>query len=226
MPYSVVQTKGNTGTGTSLVTVLDSNTTTGNLILVQILLAFPVFSNISSVTDSQGNSYASVGSPQTLSNSQLLTYYAFNITGGTTPTVTANFTGSGQQNAVQIREYSGIATTSPLDVIAGAAGNSNSPSATTATTTNANDIVIGSIASNISTTASAGSGYGNASTYNASNITLFLEDKEVNATGAQTANATLGQVWNWGAQAITFKLAAGGPPPTTASASTVMMMGV
>ena len=102
MPYSVVQTKGNTGTGTSLVTVLDSNTTTGNLILVQILLAFPVFSNISSVTDSQGNSYASVGSPQTLSNSQLLTYYAFNITGGTTPTVTANFTGSGQQNAVQM----------------------------------------------------------------------------------------------------------------------------
>lgn len=227
MAYTVVQTRNATGTGTSIAQTWASNTTTGNLIVVQVFAAFTAFSAPSSVTDSQGNSYSQPTAAQVISNGGIYTYIAQNITGGTTPTVTVNFSGSGQQNIVQIREYAGVVTASAVDVSGGSAGNSAAPSTTTASTTNATDLIIGSFAANLSPiTFTAGAGFGNPSTATASSGTVFIQDKEVASTGAQTVNASLSQTWNWGVHGIALKLTSGGGGGGVASSPTVMLMGV
>ena len=93
-------------------------------------------STVSSVTDSRGNTYTQAGAMVTGTGLRQAIYYAKNIAAGSN-TVTVSFNQAAAFVDVRILEYSGLDTSSPLDVTAGAAGSGTSMSSGAATTTSA-----------------------------------------------------------------------------------------
>jgi hypothetical protein len=208
MAIALVQTQTGTSSSTTLGLTWSGNTTTGNLIVISIVTT----STLSSIVDSQSNTYSVVGSTLTANTDNNYTYYAKNITGGTTPTVTITIASTAEIDAI-VREYSGLDTSSPLDQVAGAsAGFSTSPSSgATSTTTQADELVIGwSAAASNNPTYVLGSGYGNLSTQNGTGGGIAMEDKIVAATGAQTATFTSAFVF-WTCGVASFKGASAAP---------------
>ena len=96
-----------------------------------------------SVTDSAGNTYALAIGPTTGTALRQSIYYAKNILGGTSNTVTVLFNQGATKPDVRILEYSGVDTSSPLDVSAGAGGNSNIADSGFVTTHAANELIVG-----------------------------------------------------------------------------------
>ena len=91
-------------------------------------------STVSAVSDSRGNTYTQAGTTTTGTGLRQAIYYAKNIAAGSN-TVTVTFNQAAAYVDVRILEYSGLDTTSPLDVTAGAAGSSASANSGAATTT-------------------------------------------------------------------------------------------
>jgi hypothetical protein len=98
--------------------------------------------HIKSVTDNRSNSYQlAVGSTMLTSTGSLAMYYASNIAGGAT-TVTVTFDAAASNPDVRILEYSGIATSNPVDVTAAWHGNSSISSTNSVRTTNPMDLLV------------------------------------------------------------------------------------
>lgn len=114
----VQQNQALTNAGSSLQAVTWSgNTTTGNLIIVFIGTVTGA-TRATSITDSQSNVYSFVASlAPGLNQAYWEVWIAKNITGGVTPTVTANLVGSTFRPMMQISEYSGLDTIQPIDKI-------------------------------------------------------------------------------------------------------------
>lgn len=112
-------------------------------------------------------------------------FYAKNIAGSCTPTVTVHAVDNGTYfGSGFAAEYSGLSTTTPFDKEASALSNSDSTTSNTATTTAANEVLyVCAVHANI--TDNAGTGY----TRRLGNNNVSIEDKIVSATGAY--NATL-----------------------------------
>ena len=78
-------------------------------------------STVSSVSDSRGNTYTQAGARRRARRMRQSIYYAKNIAGGSN-TVTVTFNQAAAFVDVRVLEYSGLDTSNPLDVTAGAAG--------------------------------------------------------------------------------------------------------
>jgi hypothetical protein len=186
-------------------------TTAGNLIVVYVAPGTSSPGTIS-VSDSQHNTYSPATSTLTTAipqcNISQEFFYAFNIVGGSdeiTVTTTAE-DGMG----VVILEYSGIATTSPLDAQAGTSSSScpynNDPTSASLTTTNANDVIISGAVLVAGSTWTAGSGYALRT-----GATIYaVEDQVASSSGAFTGTFGLSASNNWVAAAVSFKAAACG----------------
>src|SRR5882762_6638574 len=110
-----------------------SPTSSGNAILVGV-----TFGNNSTVTvtDTQGNTYTqAIKTYDSRHNQASAIFYATNITGNSSTTVTVNFSSTAAFLALGIHEYIGVATSSPLDVTSDATGTGASLSSGSATTT-------------------------------------------------------------------------------------------
>jgi hypothetical protein len=155
-------------------------------------------SNVSTVQDSQGNTYAlAIGPTRGTGLSQSI-YYAANIKAGSN-TVTVTFNQAAAAPDVRILEYRGVTT---LDAKVGAVGSSTAANSGTATTTNANELIFGAdIVATLTT--SAGSGF------TSRIITTpdgdIAEDKFVTTAGSNSATATLNSSGPWVMQMATFK---------------------
>jgi cellulase (glycosyl hydrolase family 5) len=176
-------------------------------------------SSVSSVTDSKGNTYVKALGPTVVSGtaSQSI-YYALNIAAATAGanTVTITFNATVPDPDVRILEYSGIATANALDVaVGGSSATGTALNSGSVTTTNANDLIIGSnvVAYGITAT---GSGY----TQRILSAGNTEEDKTVTSTGSYSATATQSPTGWWIMQLTAFK-SAGTPPnaPTALSAT-------
>src|SRR3569833_1450878 len=207
-----VQTKTNSlgAAATSIATTFTSNITAGNTIIVVSSEDFSVINQISSITDSLGNTYARAVADTEGSFVDGEIWYAPSPTGGAN-TVTINYAHS-VVAAVVLAEYSGLLTSSPLDQVAKAhaiTGTAMSSGASPATT-QASELVIGGGMTNDTspTTFTAGTGYGNkVQVVNTTSLqAAAIEDKTVSATGAQTATMTLAPSGHWVMLAATFKL--------------------
>ena len=156
-------------------------------------------SSISSVSDSNGNTYSRAVGPTTNTGLQESVYYAKNIVGGTN-TVTVTFNQAAAYPDVRILEYSGLDPTSPLDVTAAGTGTGTTASSGAATTTSANELIFGAGNSAHHYTA-AGSGF----TERVINIYgNIAEDKVVSSSGSNAATAT-NSAGFWVMQMATFK---------------------
>jgi glucose/arabinose dehydrogenase len=186
----------------------NSANTAGNLIVV-----YAIWSNAgsASVSDSRGNAYATAA-PRTTwgSNWSAQVFYAANVAAGAN-TVTAAFaTAVSGWAVVYIHEYSGVATASPVDVSRSATGTGSAMSSGSATTTNANDLLVGLGASGAAVTQGATGWTARSTAYG--NRTM---DRNVTATGAYTATMT--QNSNaWVLQLVAFKADPGETTPPTA----------
>jgi hypothetical protein len=127
------------GSGNTVSLPFSSATTAGDLIVVEVL-----WSNTGAVsfTDSRNDGYAAANSRATWGGGwSAQTFYAKNITGGTT-TVTATFATSLSSFAiVQVHEYAGIDKTNPLDGASSGVGTSTATNSGNVTTTGSNDLL-------------------------------------------------------------------------------------
>jgi hypothetical protein len=175
---------------------------------------------VSSISDTSSNSYslAAAAIVQSGTASQAI-YFAKNIAAAAAGanTVTVNFTTAARHPDIRIAEYSGLDSTNPLDASAGAQGNTATSDSGAATTTNANDLLVGA---NTVQSTSTGPGTG----YTSRGITPdgdILEDRVVSATGSFNATAALNQTQLWIMQVAAFRAATGGGGSTAPSITNV-----
>lgn len=191
-----------------------ANTTTGNMMVVGIMCETTT-NNVSGITDGT-NVFVKIGLGvrigSTPGNGFISLWYAKNIVGLTTPTITATVTGAGVGSGMVVAEYSGLDTTAPLDKsLYTAGGTAAITSGATAVTTNANELVVGFGASDWgNNTYTVGAGYGHLKTMGNVDLDASMEDKIVAATGAQTATLTLGNASDNAGGVATFIGASGG----------------
>jgi len=164
---------------------------------------------IRSVTDSKGNLYVPATVVKTGPNSYFqVIYYAKNIVAAAANanSVKVTFDAPVYNLDVRIAEYSGLSTTNALDVTASASGTGTSTDSGAATTTNANDLLVGTNKVENSTTG-AGSGF------TQQLLTVdgdILERRTVSATGSYHATAPQDVSGAWIMQLVAFR-AAGSP---------------
>ena len=170
-------------------------------------------SNITSVTDSAGNTYQlAVPTARGAGLSQAI-YYAKNIktAAAGTNTVTVAFNTATPYVDIRALEYSGLDTVNPFEIGTSASGTSATASSGTVTTTTANALIFG-----------AGMTLGGFSTAGTNFTTRIItapdadiaQDRIVTTTGAYSATAAVTGAWVM--QVATFKAATAAGGDTTA----------
>jgi hypothetical protein len=193
----------------SLSASFPSANTAGNLIVAVVRMS--TTTQTVNVRDTAGNTYTdAVSQGQTADGHQVHIFYAKNIAGGTN-TVTASFSSTNNHPWVGIYEYSGLSTTNPLDQVAHAQGNGNSPFSGLITTRANNELEIAVSGFPASYTGSVSAGGG---------LTLQLQDTGRSRAATEAAiltsanNSSAGRFLlnpgtNWSIAVATF--AAAGP---------------
>jgi len=173
-------------------------------------------SSISSITDTQGNTYIPAVGPTSTTGLQQSIYYAKNIIGGSNK-VTVTFSQAASYPDVRVLEYSGADTTNPLDVTAAGTGTGTAANSGFATTTSSNELIFGS-----GTTGNAFSAAGSGFTSRMINIYgNIAEDKIVTSSGSYNATATTSSS-NWVMQMATFRSSGSSSPPNPAPTVTAI----
>lgn len=182
--------------------------------LIAIVEADTVAANGITVTGNNSTSWSRVISTSLAATFDLEVWVAYNIPGGAAQTVTATDSGGGVDSLIIVEEWSGAATSSAADKSIGATGSGTAlSSGASATTTQANELVIGAGVVSGNVVMTAGSGYTNLNKVNTTFTTLAFESKVVAATGAQTAAMTSGTTGSWACQVATFKEAGAAAVP-------------
>jgi hypothetical protein len=136
--------EGNAGFGTATLTLtLPNNPTTNDLVVVSI--AFPASPGTISVKDSNNNVYtAATSTPFTASSGVYGTYYLVAPANATKSITLAGTTATGGFIVGWIAEFSGTATTTPLETVGTAnfAGPGTAVNLPSVTTTNSGDLLI------------------------------------------------------------------------------------
>jgi hypothetical protein len=175
-----------------------ANSMAGNLV-VAFVGWNDTTSSATSVTDSLGNTYQLAIGPNRNSAGPVSqsVYYAANIAAGAN-TVTAHFNQPAAFVDLRIAEYSGLATTNPLDATASGTG-SNSNASINITTTVPNDVLVAGDVTSLGTT--AGSGWTErAHTQPNDDI---IEDMQAPTAASYAATMTISG--SWVMQAVAFK---------------------
>jgi hypothetical protein len=205
-----VQVNSKTSTSASaLTTAYSSQQAAGNLNVVAVMWGGTTRA-VSSVTDSRGNSYALAVGPTKATGLSSAIYYAKNIASGSNA-VTVTFNGTVAYPNVNVLEYSGLDTANPLDVSAAATGSGTTANSGSATTTSANELIVGA-GNPTSVFTGAGSGFSNRVINGFGGIS---EDRVVSSSGSYNATASLTS-GVWVMQMAAFRTSAGtsGPPPS------------
>jgi hypothetical protein len=216
-PSGINYVQGNSATstsGSSITIPYNEGQIAGDLNVIAVMSG-DTTSSISSVTDSNGNSYTRAVGPTTNTGLQQSIYYAKNIHGGSN-TVTVKFTQTASYPNVNVTEYNGLDTSNPLDVSAAASGSGTGASSGSATTTSVNELIVG--AGNPSGLFTApGAGFSNRIINPYGGIS---EDQIVNGAAAYAATATdNGGIWVMQMVAFRGSLQSSSSPPAPGSIS-------
>lgn len=210
--------QGKTGSATSTTAVsiaLNSfDTVTGDVVIVA-MIANATANRTSSIT-ATGMSFALLTGSNGVIGGDGLSYvtiwYAYNVTGATTPTLTINKTASCSMQAVAFH-VRGLTTTDPFDKVAkaGAAASTAISSGNTAALSQADEYIIGVGASDFGgATYTVGATYGNLTQRSAAAGDIAMQDKSVAATTAVSSPMTLSDASDNVGVVATFKIDTGG----------------
>ena len=171
---------------------------------------------VQSITDSAGNSYALAYGPTTGTALRESIYYAKNIAGSGSNSVTVVFNQGAIRADVRILEYSGVDPSNPLDVATGTSGNSNIADSGPVTTTAANELIFGADMVTANTIVAG-------APFTARTITSpdsdIAEDRVVNVPGSYHSWAPLSATGAWVMQVVTFRAAFASTVPFVSSVS-------
>ena len=215
------------GTTSTTVLAFPSNNTAGNWIGVCIRAG--AVNESFTVVDSKGNVYRkAIQYSETNDGNSFGIYYADNIAGGAnairvSDTATATL-------RIAILEYSGVATSGSLDVVAAAQGHNATPnSGITGSTTTGGDLLLATIMTANSARFTAGTGYIGVESVPAEPGTKLLVENQIQATaGVASASATLGSTDYWAAGVAAFKpgtQSGTAAPSITSASSTTFTVG-
>ncbi|MGC1294687.1 MAG: IPT/TIG domain-containing protein, partial [Alloacidobacterium sp.] len=174
-------------------------------------------SSVLSITDSAGNSYALAAAPTKGTALTQSIYYAKSIVGANSNTVTVTFNQAASLPDVRILEYSGVSSSSPLDVSAGASGNSYVADSGAATTTAADELIIGANTVQSNKTVDPGAPF--TSRVITASDSDIAEDRVVNVPGSYHSWAPLNASGAWVMQVVTFRAVAQSAVPFVTSVS-------
>ncbi len=172
-------------------------------------------STVTGVTDTAGNAYTIAVQKISAGGLSQAIYIANSIFSAAANTVTVTFNAATFVPDIRIAEYSGIATTSPIDIGSSGSGSTSTATSPAVVTQNANDILIGAA---MTTGVVSGAGTGYTSRIITSPSGDNLEDKLVTATGTYTATAPVSGSWLM--QMVALKAAGGVIQPTVTSVTT------
>jgi hypothetical protein len=204
-----VQNNGsfNDGSATTITQAFTSNVTGGNLIVAAISWD-TVASTAVTCSDNQGNTYTTVTNTNDATSTQALAVcYAPNAAGGAT-TVTATFGAASVTRRISVHEYSGVATTSPVDVSRTNTANgttaANNITSTAGTTTVANDLIFGAVMENGTgnATITPGTGFTNRRIVNNE---LATQDLAQASAGSIASTWTFSTAQRYTAHMVAFK---------------------
>jgi hypothetical protein len=206
-PITRVQSASNlaTGTATSLAVTFSKAHQAGDLIVIAVGWTDTTYI-VNTVTDSAGNTYHLAVGPTTYGADLTQSiYYAADIAASATGAKTT-VTFNGAASAVDLRaaEYSGLSTTSPLDVTAKASNKSTPANSGSVTTTTGRELLFGAGMTNDSYTSTPTTGFTMIAV--TSNGDMF-EDRIVSATGSYAATGTFQTSGSqeWVIQLATFR---------------------
>ncbi|MGC2208333.1 MAG: metallophosphoesterase [Candidatus Dormiibacterota bacterium] len=221
-PYPVTTPAGSAGpamvqsAGSSTTTVtLAVPSTAGDLLVLTSSLYTGATHPITAVRDSAGNVWTKVGAYFISGlNSDGELWYAADAKSASTVTVTTGATAV----ALQLEEFSGVATSSPLDASNGGTGRSTAATSGTAAPTASGDLAVGFIAGHataqaISVTSPGYTTQPMQSTTSPSSVTVVSGYLDLAATGSQSFSGSFGASMTWAAGVALFKPGTPPPPP-------------
>lgn len=192
--------------------VFDSAVTQGNLVLVAVSTYSSRAGNIATVTDNKGNTYKkTVANPVDLSSKhQLSVWYAVNVIGGSSFTITAKPSDASSYLSIAAHEYTGVFASDPLDQIQIGTGTSaNAVTNLILPLSQADELLFAAYLHEDveDSTVKPGSGY----TLRQSQVEgfyepLVTEDKIVSAVGKYDSSVTWKKNVSWKSVIVTFKL--------------------
>lgn len=202
-------TLGSNNTGTSAASLTITTTgaiVAGNLVVVAIYV-IGTNPTVTSVSDGT-NSYTRANNSLSGTGTGELWYKENASAVGSSASLTVNFGGTITTSTIAAAQVSGIASSSSYDSAAAAAatGTSTTPSATTGTLAQAEEIVFGVVTVGSTSTLTESAGFTNLySLSNGAAVKLGLGYDIVAATTAVTYHPTLGSSVIWRALATPFK---------------------
>jgi uncharacterized protein YjdB len=213
-----IGTANSISSGTSLTISTSSGVAVGNTIILTIAMD-PAAGNVS-VIDNRGNTYtkyADVSNGSGTTSGVRTLVFSAPVTNAfissSTNTITITFP-TVAARAASAFLVNGLSQVSPVDKFATATGTSSTPnSGPTATTSQANELLIGAIGIEGTDGINKGSGYEtlNSATANGgattSSIKIQPEYRIVSTTGAYAATASIGSSRPWAAAIVTYKAA-------------------
>jgi hypothetical protein len=188
------------------ISVASSLTYVGDLLVV--VANWDNSLNLSSISDTQGNLYATAIGPiiwdvGNVNRTQL--FYAKNIKGGAnTVTVALNGTPASGQD-LHVVEYSGADTVSPLDATSVGTGTGSTLDSGSVSTSSGNELIFGFGDLDISGTLTAGNGFVPRTQLTGVGAAILSEDKYVTSAGLYNATETGSVGGNWIMMMATFK---------------------
>jgi type II secretory pathway pseudopilin PulG len=225
---SHVQTAASTNeaSATTIAQAFPAAVNGGNLIVVAVSWDTASSTTVT-CSDNQNNTYATAINTNDATNTQAQAIcYALNASGGST-TVTATFGAASVSRRIIVHEYSGVATTAPVDITRGQAANGTTATdnitSTAGTTTTAGDLIFGAVVETAAGTSSitAGTGFTQRNTV-AADTTMATQDRIQAATGSIASTQTFNAAQRYVAQMVAFKPlgspAAWAPPNRVSSA--------
>ena len=198
----------NPTSGSSVSVTFSAAQQAGDLIVVSVAWD-DTTSTVASIVDTKGNSYVLAGTPGSVSGTVTQQfYYAKNIVAAAAGAnaVTVTYSNSVSYPEVKVAEYSGISTTSPFDGMVSASGTGTSLNSGSLTTTNANDLLVGSAIV-----------YGSSTAADPNYTSRYViegdlyEDRIVTSTGSYSAGDTQTPSSWWLMQLAAFKAAPAAP---------------
>ena len=181
--------------------------TSGNLLVVCVRYFKESGQVVNSITDTAGNTYTLAVAVTNNINDYLGIYYAKNITGHASNVVTVNFSATVRFVSVQVLQYSGCDTTSPLDTTASSNTQYSGSYVTGSfTTSQANEVLVSTVQIGSTTSSfTVGSGYTQRA-LSTSSVHLTQEKIVSSIQTSVTAGATNTNTTNGGhALVATFK---------------------
>lgn len=219
MPIAFVQSVvANSAGGYNNTQQITITPAAGSLLVLNIGTSSAAANEVTGVTDSKSQTWTKIVDQVGGNNKNQAMWYRANAGAGST---VITIQGSGfVAYAVEVQEFSGIATSSALDVTATASDSTyvqvHSVGPTTATTQADALVVQGWAGGDTSNTFTAGSGFSNAAGTNSVGafISSAMQSKVVSSTGTQSASLSTSS-YDWGVSNLAvFKAPAPSAPPS------------